>query len=202
MNHAPALIAKWKKKNARTIRWASDWTGSCCWDVRWRDPPHSSLPSPPWQLQACSSWTSPTFIREKWAFKWSGLVSGSVRLVYCCCTYPFHIAIQAEDVEDPVRVYFNRIQAVDHDHRWVCMCAIFTWGRRRGTVLSAVALTGSTAPRTTHGRPHPSAFVGSTIALFLVSMITTWESTNDKQTTWGGGCGQVRSKQTFYTPFT
>lgn len=32
----------------------------CCWGEWWHGPLHSSLPFPPWLLQAYSSWTSPT----------------------------------------------------------------------------------------------------------------------------------------------
>lgn len=85
-----------------------------------------------------------------------------------------HIAIQAEDIEDPVTVHLRLIQAIDHEHRAVGVGAILGWwGRGWGVpILGAVA---TWAPAVTpHWWAHPSPFVvrwGGPVALIMVMAV-------------------------------
>lgn len=85
-----------------------------------------------------------------------------------------HIAIQAEDIEDPITVHLRLIQAIDHEHRAVGVRAILGWwGRGWGVpILGAVATWAPTV--TPHWWAHPSPFVvrwGGPVALIMVMAV-------------------------------
>lgn len=86
----------------------------------------------------------------------------------------FHIAIQAEDIEDSITVHLRLIQAIHHEHRAVGVGAILGWwGRGWGVpILRAVAAWAPTV--TPHGWAHPSPFVvrwGGPVALIMVMAV-------------------------------
>lgn len=71
-------------------------------------------------------------------------------------TYPLHVAVKAENVEDFVCVHLHRLQTVHHDHWGVRMGAVLARGWRRG------AITGSSkasSPSPPHWRAHATALI-------------------------------------------
>lgn len=79
---------------------------------------------------------------------------------------PLHVAIETEDVEDAVCVHLLGVQAVQHDHRRLCVAAVLPRRRGRGPVAGPVA--PSTAA--SHRRTHAATFIP--VAL-VITMVTT-----------------------------
>lgn len=84
-------------------------------------------------------------------------------------SYPLHIAVQTEDVEDPVSVHLHGVQAIHHDNGRLGVGAVLPGRRRRGSVTRPVT------PRTTssHWWAHSAAFVGWRTITLIIAMVTT-----------------------------
>lgn len=84
-------------------------------------------------------------------------------------THPLHVAVQTEDVEDPVGVHLHGIQSVHHDHGRLGVGAVLPGRRGRGSI------TWPVTPCTTssHWWTHAAAFVGRRTITLIVAMVTT-----------------------------
>lgn len=92
--------------------------------------------------------------------KWTHLLSD---------TDPLHIAIETEDVEDPVCVHLQRVQSIQHDNGRLSVAAILARRRGRGSVAWPVA--SPTTP--SHWWTHATTFIGRRSIALIIAMVTT-----------------------------
>lgn len=83
-------------------------------------------------------------------------------------TYPLHVAVQTENVEDSVGIHLGWVEAVHHDDWRLCVGAVLSRGRRGRAVLSSVPLVWPT-PTRAHWRPDTPSLI---VAIIMVAMIT------------------------------
>jgi len=96
--------------------------------------------------------------------------------------HPLHVAIETEDVEDPVGVHLRRLQAVHHDNGGVGVGAVLAGRGRRGAIAGPVA-SPAAAP---HGRSHAAALVGRGAVALVVAMVRTrWRGGTLQVSVWG-----------------
>lgn len=85
-------------------------------------------------------------------------------------TYPLHVAVQTENVEDAVSIHLGWIKTIHHDDWRLCMRAVLPRGRRGRAILSSIPLVWPTSTWT-HWRPNTAPLI---VAIVMVSMITLW----------------------------
>ena len=85
-------------------------------------------------------------------------------------TDPLYVAIETEDVEDPVGVHLDGLQSVQHYDRGLSVAPVLPRRRGRGSVVWPVVGPPSTP---SHWWTHAATLIGRGSVALVVAMVTT-----------------------------